>query len=385
MSSQAPTSAAGPIIDASGSPAAGVVGPEHGPARGPARDPARDPESPAPGERDEADPLDRGLIHLFVELTKARLNGLVLITTAVGIALAEIGPINWGRFAWTLFGTGLAAASAAMLNQLLERDRDAQMRRTAQRPLPTGRIPPAVVFVLGVLAAFAGFAVLAMFVNVISATLALANIAIYVIIYTPLKPLTTLNTLVGAICGGIPPMIGWVAVTGSIDPGAWLLGAFLFVWQMPHFLALAWMYREDYRRGGMTMLPVVDPQGELTARVMVLTSLLLAPLGLAATLGGLAGWLSAVVNLGAALAMTWMSFRFYTERTDRVARRAFLASIVALPVALAAMVIDRGPVSPEAWLRAKSEPIAITAPLGEPAAPTTAAPAATSRPDGSSR
>jgi protoheme IX farnesyltransferase len=350
MSSQA-THTAVPTADASTGPALDVIAPTRG------------AELPAADEGAVADPLNRGIINLFVELTKARLNGLVLITTAVGIALAETGPINWGRFWWTLLGTGLAAASAAMLNQLLERDRDAQMRRTAQRPLPTGRIPPAAVFVLGVLAAFAGFAVLAMFVNVISATLALANIAIYVIIYTPLKPLTTLNTLVGAICGGIPPMIGWVAVTGSVDPGAWLLGTFLFVWQMPHFLALAWMYREDYRRGGMTMLPVVDPQGELTARVMVLTSLLLAPLGLAATLGGLAGWFSAVVNLAAALAMTWMSFRFYTDRTDGVARRAFLASIFALPVALAAMVVDRGPVSPEAWLRAKPEPITLTAPL----------------------
>lgn len=313
-------------------------------------------------------------MNLFMEITKARLNGLVLITTAVGYLLADVGPIDWVRMAWTMLGTGLAAASAAMLNQLLERDRDAQMRRTERRPLPTRRIPAPVVFALGIGSAFVGCSLLAMQVNVLSAGLALLNIAIYIVVYTPLKPRTTLNTLVGAICGGIPPMIGWAAVTGGLEPGAWLLGAFLFIWQMPHFLALAWMYREDYRRGGMTMLSVVDPQGEMTARVMVLTSLMLAPIGLAATLGGLAGWISAIVNLGAALAMTWKSYRFYLSRTDLVARQAFFASIVALPIALAAMVIDRGPVTAEAWLQGKRAPIGLTttlptAPMGERGAP----------------
>lgn len=301
-----------------------------------------------------------------MDITKARLNGLVLITTAVGVALAETGPIDWPRMGWTMLGTALAAASAAMLNQLLERERDAQMHRTSKRPLPSGHIPPAVVFVGGVLAAFAGFAVLAGLVNLLSASLALANVLLYVLVYTPLKPRTTLNTLVGAICGGIPPMIGWAAVTGGLEPGAWLLGVYLFVWQLPHFMALAWMYRVDYARGGMTMLPVVDPQGELTARIMVVTSLLLAPIGLAATLGGLAGWFSAAGNLVAALVMAWMSLRFYLDRSDSVARRAFLASILALPVALAAMVVDRGAVSPEAWLRGKREPIGATTPLPQP-------------------
>jgi protoheme IX farnesyltransferase len=198
----------------------------------------------------------------------------------------------------------------------------------------------------------------------LSAALALANVLLYVLVYTPLKPRTTLNTLVGAICGGIPPMIGWAAVTDGLEPGAWLLGIYLFVWQLPHFMALAWMYRDDYRRGGMTMLPVVDPQGELTARIMVVTSLLLAPLGLLATMGGLAGWFSAAVSVLTALWLTWVSYRFYALRSDASARRVFFASIIVLPLALGQMVLDRGAVSPEAWLRGQgSGSVGVSLPL----------------------
>lgn len=303
-----------------------------------------------------------GLVGVVIELTKARLNGLVLVTTAVGYLLARLGEPDWMRLGWTMLGTALAAASAAMLNQLAERHRDALMDRTAHRPLPRGVVPAPLVFVAGVLTGFAGFGILALNVNLLSAFLAGTNILLYIAVYTPLKPRTTLNTLFGAVCGGIPPMIGWAAVTNDLEPGAWLLGAILFVWQVPHFMALAWMYREDYRRGGMTMLPVVDPRGELTARVMVVTSLLLAPLGMSATLGGLCGWFSAAASLLTALWMTWMSYRFYVERSDVRAREAFLASIVYLPIALAVMVIDRGPVSSEAWLHGDRGPVGLTLP-----------------------
>lgn len=325
--------------------------------------------SPTPLTADAVPHRETGLVGLVVELTKARLNGLVLITTGVGYLLAELGTIDWLRLVWTMLGTGLAAASAAMLNQLAERHRDALMYRTSRRPLPQKRVPAAVVFVAGVLAGFAGFAVLATWVNLLSGALAFANILLYVVVYTPLKPRTTLNTLIGAVCGGIPPMIGWAAVTNGLEPGAWLLGVLLFVWQMPHFMALAWMYRDDYRRGGMTMLPVVDPRGELTARVMVLTSLLLAPLAMSATLGGLCGWISALVNLVTALAMTWTSYRFYVERTDRAARKAFFASIIYLPIALAAMVIDRGAISAEAWLHGGRNAVGATQSLHAPQPP----------------
>jgi protoheme IX farnesyltransferase len=235
--------------------------------------------------------------------------------------------------------------------------------------LPTGRVRPAVVFALAVLGAYFGIAVLALQVNLLTAFLGGLNVVIYVLVYTPLKPLTTFNTLVGAVCGAIPPMMGWAAVTGGLQTGAWTLGAILFVWQMPHFLALAWMYRDDYRRGGMSMLPVLDASGEMTSRTMVLSSLMLAPLGLAVTLGGLAGWISAAANLALAVAMAAMSWRFYMVRTDAMARRVFFASIIYLPIALGVMVIDRGPVTQEGWLRAGRPPISDSIPSLRPEAP----------------
>lgn len=286
-------------------------------------------------------PVRRGALHIVTELTKARLNALVLVTTAVGYLLATTAGMDWVRFLWTMVGTALAAASAAMLNQLWERRRDGLMLRTRMRPLPSGLVGRAPVLAAGVLAAYLGATALAMQVNLLAAGLALANVLLYVLVYTPLKPRTTLNTLVGGVCGAIPPMIGWSAVTGSLGVGAWLLGAILFVWQLPHFFALAWMYREDYRRGGMSMLPVVDPTGEITARTIVLTSVLLAPLGLAATATGLSGWIAAVINMALALGMAWLGWRFYRDRSDANARRVFLASIIYLPIALGALVLDR--------------------------------------------
>jgi heme o synthase len=298
--------------------------------------------------------------NLWMDLTKARLNGLVLVTAAVGFLLADPRTIEWGRLTWMLLGTGLAAASAAMLNQLLERRRDALMPRTADRPLPSGRITGLPVFVIGIVTAYAGVAVLAYGTTLLAAALALLNILLYVLVYTPLKPRTTLNTLVGAVCGAIPPMIGWAAVTGRVESGAWALGAILFVWQIPHFLALAWMYREDYRRGGMNMLSVVDPDGEITSRVMVVSSLMLVPLGLTLTLGGVAGWWSAVVNALLAIGMAVMAWRFYLNRSDAVARQAFFASILYLPIVMAVLVLDRGPVTAEAWLRSGRDPVSET-------------------------
>ncbi len=309
---------------------------------------------------------DRGAMRLAMELTKARLNALVLVTTGVGFLLAEPRTIDWARLGWTLFGTGLAAASAAMLNQLLETRRDGLMLRTQARPLPSGRIGKAPVFALGVLTGYLGVLVLGLTVNLPAAGLALANILLYALVYTPLKPVTTLNTLVGAVTGAIPPMIGWVAVTGSLQSGAWLLGAILFLWQMPHFLALAWMYREDYRRGGMSMLPVVDPSGELTARTMVVTSLALVPLGAAMTLMGVTGLYSAIANVVLALGMAWLSLAFYFDRGDRKARRVFFASIIYLPIALGVMVLDRGPLTPESWIRGGRQPIGSTSPERKP-------------------
>ena len=299
-------------------------------------------------------PRAKSLLGVWAELTKVRLNALVLVTTAVGFALAELGPIDWLQLAWTCAGTALAAASASLFNQLFERRRDALMHRTRGRPLPAKQVHPAAVFVAALLAGYAGAALLGVMVGLLPAALAFVNILLYAILYTPLKPRTTFNTLIGAVCGALPPVIGWTAVTGSIDPGAWLLGGILFVWQIPHFLALAWMYREDYARGGHAMLPVRDHDGEITAQVVLLTTLPLIPLGLSATALGLVGVTSAVVSLLAGIGFSWLSWRFFKVRDDRSARRVFLASISYLPLILLVMTLDRGPTSVTSLLRGRS-------------------------------
>ena len=258
---------------------------------------------------------------------------------------------------WTLVGTALTAASAGMLNQLAEIRRDGLMRRTRDRPLPAGLVSPKIVFVIGVLLAYAGVTALTLKVNGLSASLALINVLLYVLVYTPLKPRTTLNTLVGAICGAIPPMIGWVAATGQLDGGAWLLGMLLFVWQLPHFFALAMMYREDYERGGFAMLPVVDDRGEITVQVILVTSLILIPVGLGATLIGLTGWFSAGAALILGLMMSGLALMLYIRRTPVYAKRVFLGSLAYLPLMLGAMVIDSQPTEGEIEL-----PEELTAP-----------------------
>lgn len=307
-------------------------------------------------------PRARNVLGIWAELTKVRLNALVLVTTAVGFALAEVGPIDWMLLGWTCAGTALAAASASLFNQLFERRRDALMHRTRGRPLPAKQVHPAAVFVAAMATGYGGAALLGLTVGLLPAALAAINILLYAILYTPLKPRTTFNTLIGAVCGAIPPLIGWTAVTHSIDPGAWLLGGLLFVWQIPHFLALAWMYREDYARGGHEMLPVRDHDGEITAQVVMLTTLPLIPLGLSATALGLTGVVSAVVTLLAGVGFSWLAFRFFRQRDDRSARQVFLASITYLPLVLAVMTIDRGPSDALAFLRGRNGATVQTSP-----------------------
>ncbi|MCP4834677.1 MAG: protoheme IX farnesyltransferase [Phycisphaera sp.] len=294
-----------------------------------------------------------GLRAMLVDLTKMRLNLLVLLTTAVGYALGRFGAtsFDWPHLGLTLLGTSLAAASAAILNQVLEHVRDARMHRTRERPVASGRLSKTITFIAGILLGYGGFALLVGTVNTLAGGLALVNIVVYVGVYTPLKPRSTLNTLLGAVCGAIPPMIGWAAATGDLEWGAWLIGALLFVWQLPHFFALAWLYRDDYRRGGHKMLPVIDPTGRLTGQVMTTTAALLVPIGFLVTIFGVAGWWSV---LGSALMGGWFTLRcvrFWRRPGDETARAAFLASLAYLPITLGVMVLDRGPASPDAWLR----------------------------------
>ncbi len=279
----------------------------------------------------------------YLELGKARLSALVLFTTAVGFVLASGAAVAWLRLGVTLVGTGLAALGANALNQWLEAQPDAVMNRTRGRPLPTRRMTSRAALRFGATAGLAGPVLLAVLANPLAGVLALAALAIYVWLYTPLKTRTPVNTLVGAVVGALPPLIGWTAACGRIELGAWLLAGILFLWQIPHFLALAWLYRDDYARGGFWMLPRVDATGGLTGCAAVVYALVLLQTTLVPTLTGLTGWLyaggAAVLGVGLLLA----AVRLERQRTDAAARRLFLASVVYLPVLLGLMLLDMHP------------------------------------------
>ncbi|MEI8197757.1 MAG: heme o synthase, partial [Phycisphaerae bacterium] len=272
----------------------------------------------------------------------------VLVTTGVGYALAptplnENGTatgLNWGRLALTLLGTGLAAIGASAFNQILEIRRDGLMERTRHRPLPAGRISPRNALLFAFLASFGGLGILNETVDSLCAALGTLNLLIYVLLYTPLKPRTSLNTLVGALCGALPPMMGWAAAAHRLDYGAWVLGAILFLWQIPHFLALAWLYRADYARGGFRMLPVIDPTGRLTGPMVVLYCLALLPVGLAMSIVGVTGWVYAALSLLLGAGLLYLGLELAKRKTPRDARRLFLASVTYLPVLLILMLLD---------------------------------------------
>ena len=278
----------------------------------------------------------------FYELTKPRMNFLVVVTTMVGFFMGmRRGFADWALLAHCLIGTGLAAAGASVLNQYVERGHDALMRRTADRPLPAGRVSPVEALLWGVLLAAGGTFYLAALVNPLTAALGAITIASYVFLYTPMKRWTTLCTVVGAVPGAIPPMMGWTAATDALSPPAWALFGILFFWQMPHFLAIAILYRDDYARGGFKMLPVVDPDLVVTGRQMVLYGTALVPVTLmpvALRMAG-AGYLLAAVVLGLAFLSFGMNCALRKRRAD--ARWMFLASIVYLPALLAVMMLDK--------------------------------------------
>ncbi|HXR08836.1 MAG TPA: heme o synthase [Candidatus Acidoferrum sp.] len=284
---------------------------------------------------------DKSARAVLGELFKMRLTALVLLTTFVGFYAGWRGPMAWGLLLHTVLGTALLAAGASALNQLLERDYDAKMRRTQDRPLPSGRITPEAALLIGGVCAGAGLADLALAVNLLTAWLGALTLASYLLVYTPLKRRTTLNTAIGAIPGALPPLMGWTAARGEITGDGWSLFAILFFWQLPHFLAIAWIYREDYARAGFVMLPVLDPSGARTGQQALSHTLGLLPVSLCPFLFGLAGpvYLAGALALGAGL--LWCAFAFSRRISVAGARRLFYASIIYLPLLLALIVFNK--------------------------------------------
>jgi protoheme IX farnesyltransferase len=279
----------------------------------------------------------------YVTLAKPDVTFLVVITTVAGFYLGSTGVLNWAALFHTLGATTLVAAGTAALNQYVERDRDRLMRRTAQRPIPAGILAPPQVLLFGVETLVVGVLWLALAVNFLSALIALITSAAYLGVYTPLKTRTTLATAIGAIPGALPPLIGWAAVRGSLSLEAWLLFAILFFWQFPHFYAIAWMYREDYGRAGIRMLPTVDPTGDRTFRQIIGTSAILIPVSLLPSALGMAGmfYFFSAVLLGMTLLLVavWAS----RERTRSRAKILMHATVAHIPILLLLLILDRTP------------------------------------------
>ncbi len=284
---------------------------------------------------------DKSLSAVLADLVKARLTTLVLMTTAVGFYIGWSGPMNFALLFNTLAATGLLASGAAALNQLLEREHDAKMRRTQNRPLPSGRLQPTTVALIGGVSSVAGLIYLALAVNLLTSVLGAVTLVSYLFIYTPLKRVTWLNTAIGAIPGGLPPLMGWTAVRGELSGEGWALFAILAFWQIPHFFAIAWMYREDYAKAGFVMLPNVDADGSRTAQQTISHMLALLTASLVPFALKMAGpvYLAAALVLGAGF--LWCAIQFSRQLTMGRARLLFLASILYLPLLLAALVWDK--------------------------------------------
>jgi protoheme IX farnesyltransferase len=294
-------------------------------------------------ERTEASRRASNTLADYVNLTKPRLNALVIASSAAGYYLGAHGRPDAWLMAEAVVGTTFVAAGAAVLNQVSERDTDRLMRRTRFRPLPDGRVGLADAGVFGAALSLAGLALLATRASAVAAGLALATLVVYLAIYTPMKRRTSLATLVGAVPGALPPLIGWAAAHGAtsgLDAGGAALFAIVFLWQIPHFMAISWLYRDDYANAGFPLLPVIDPDGGRAGRQAFIYAMALLPASLTPALAGVAGaaYVAIATVLGAALlALSW---RFAVARTDRTARALFLGSIVYLPLLWIAMIVN---------------------------------------------
>ena len=277
------------------------------------------------------------------ELAKPRMVTMILVTTLAGFYLASPASVDYLLLLHALIGTGLSAAGALALNQLLERDTDAKMHRTRTRPLPAGKLLPSEALVFGAATTTAGLVYLSVVVNPASALVTAAVVVFYLFAYTPMKRRSALCTVVGAFPGALPPVAGWAAATGGVSHGAWVLFGIMFFWQLPHSLAIAWLYREDYARAGLRLLPTVEPSGHSTGRHMLINSMALLAVGLLPTLIGLSGWIAFTTALVMGSWMISAAARAALERSEAAARRLLRVSLLYVPVVLLVLVLDRIP------------------------------------------
>ena len=276
----------------------------------------------------------------YLELTKPRIAFMLVLTSAAGFYLGSTGGFNIGLFVNAMFGITLLAFGVATLNQYIERDIDTLMERTAKRPLPMGKLTPLEALIFGTVLCAVAEVYLLFLVNGLTALLGLTVIVGYVLLYTPLKTRTSASTAIGALPGAMPPLMGWTAASGNITLGAWALFVLLFLWQFPHFLAIASMYKEQYAKAGILMLPVVEKDGRITARQIVLFTVMLLPVSLAPFFLGFAGWiyLAGAVLLG--IWFLWASIGAARAKTVEKSRKLLLVSVLYLPAIFALMVID---------------------------------------------
>jgi protoheme IX farnesyltransferase len=277
----------------------------------------------------------------FLSLTKPRLNSLVVVTAAIGYYLGAAGNLDLTNLLEAVFGIALVAGGAAGLNQIYERDTDSLMFRTRMRPLAAQRVTLNEALIFSVALAVIGLAIVTISANLLAAFLTLLTLVSYNVVYTPMKRRTQLATLVGAVPGALPPMIGWVAARGALTAEAWALFAIVFVWQIPHFMAIAWLYRADFGRAGFPLLPVVEPTGKSTARQAVLFSLVLVPLSIFPYFLRMSGPAYAVGAAAGSLGLLWLAVSFALKRTDDRARLLFLGSITYLPLLWGMLIVDR--------------------------------------------
>ena len=281
-------------------------------------------------------------LRAYVELTKPRILSMVLVTTTIGYFLAAKGVHPLSTLCLTLLGVGCATGGSAALNNYLEREVDAKMERTRQRALPAGVIQPSNALAYGISLVLLGLFTLVWVVNLLTGFLVLLAAFLYVLVYTRMKRLTWLNTTFGAIPGAIPPMCGWAAATGRLDPGAWVLFLILFAWQHPHFFAIAWMFKDDYRNAGFKMLPVVEPTGVSTFRQTILFSVLLLGVSALPTVIGMTGKVYCVGALMMGLALLVVGVLFTRSKSLLDARRLLKASVIYLPLLLLLIIVDAG-------------------------------------------